>query len=263
MKQRKHAFTLIELLVVIAIIAILAAILFPVFAAAKQSALNTQCLSNARQIGLSVKLYLGDNGDTMPIFYAYNTETPDGQPAYNGLPTHKGTHLLLRPYTGSAEIFRSPWDNGGAFQEAEVPGTSTYWEAYGTSYRFMSCMYTIAPGESSQNNIVFGPESARTVRETSVEFPSETRVVRLEVFPHFARSRTPDACERYGWDCDPPFNFYREWNPRGGTSIFADGHARFLTSAGQFDEGRVTPEGNRSGDPNPDSWTGTWYGVCD
>ncbi|MEQ1935241.1 MAG: prepilin-type N-terminal cleavage/methylation domain-containing protein, partial [Fimbriimonadaceae bacterium] len=61
--QRQSAFTLIELLVVIAIIAILAAILFPVFAQAKEAAKRTACLSNARQIGMSVKMYLGDNDD--------------------------------------------------------------------------------------------------------------------------------------------------------------------------------------------------------
>ncbi len=64
--SRSHvaAFTLIELLVVIAIIAILAAILFPVFAQAKESAKRTQCLSNAKQMGLATYLYVNDFDDT-------------------------------------------------------------------------------------------------------------------------------------------------------------------------------------------------------
>lgn len=62
----RRGFTLIELLVVIAIIAILAAVLFPVFAQAKEAAKKTSCLSNLRQLGIATKLYLGDNEDVYP-----------------------------------------------------------------------------------------------------------------------------------------------------------------------------------------------------
>jgi prepilin-type N-terminal cleavage/methylation domain-containing protein/prepilin-type processing-associated H-X9-DG protein len=64
MKRYKYGFTLIELLVVIAIIAILAAILFPVFARARESARQTTCQSNQRQIALSVAMYCQDNGES-------------------------------------------------------------------------------------------------------------------------------------------------------------------------------------------------------
>ncbi len=66
MARRRLGFTLIELLVVIAIIAILAAILFPVFLKAKESARNTQCLSNARQIGLALMEYAGNWNGNIP-----------------------------------------------------------------------------------------------------------------------------------------------------------------------------------------------------
>ena len=66
MSNQRKAFTLIELLVVIAIIAILAAILFPVFAQAKDAAKKTQCISNTKQTGLAGIMYAGDNEDVLP-----------------------------------------------------------------------------------------------------------------------------------------------------------------------------------------------------
>ena len=63
----RPAFTLIELLVVIAIIAILAAILFPVFSRAREKARQTSCLSNMKQIGMAIELYTSDNDETYPM----------------------------------------------------------------------------------------------------------------------------------------------------------------------------------------------------
>jgi prepilin-type N-terminal cleavage/methylation domain-containing protein len=85
MKNKLSAFTLIELLVVIAIIAILAAILFPVFAQAKAAAKKTVCLSNNKQLSLGAIMYANDYDDNFP----YQAEgdsglTYYGEPYVNG-----------------------------------------------------------------------------------------------------------------------------------------------------------------------------------
>src|SRR6185369_1746411 len=69
MRPRKTGFTLIELLVVIAIIAILAAILFPVFAQARESARKTMCLSNFRQTGTAIEMYKQDYDGYWPLWW--------------------------------------------------------------------------------------------------------------------------------------------------------------------------------------------------
>jgi len=66
MGSRRRGFTLIELLVVIAIIGILAAMVFPVFARARESARKAVCLSNVKNLALAVQMYLADNNDTLP-----------------------------------------------------------------------------------------------------------------------------------------------------------------------------------------------------
>ena len=71
-RQRGLGFTLIELLVVIAIIAILDAILFPVFAQAREKARQASCLSNSKQQGTAVMMYAQDYDETLPVFFYSN-----------------------------------------------------------------------------------------------------------------------------------------------------------------------------------------------
>ena len=75
----KRAFTLIELLVVIAIIGVLAAILFPVFARAKESAKKTTCLSNMKQLGTAFGLYASDADDMVPAMTEGGKSSPTAE----------------------------------------------------------------------------------------------------------------------------------------------------------------------------------------
>src|SRR5688572_9373262 len=79
MRTQKRAFTLIELLVVIAIIAILAAILFPVFAQAREKARQATCVSNVKQLALGVMMYVQDYDETYPIQFNNGPVLPPDQ----------------------------------------------------------------------------------------------------------------------------------------------------------------------------------------
>lgn len=119
--MRKLAFTLIELLVVIAIIAILAAILFPVFAQAKLAAKRTQDLSNQKQIGTSLQIYLNDNDDNLPPYRTKNTPNPYSPNTYitGNSAGRKFINQILEPYIKSNDMWKSPI-NGSAWVNANT-----------------------------------------------------------------------------------------------------------------------------------------------
>jgi prepilin-type N-terminal cleavage/methylation domain-containing protein/prepilin-type processing-associated H-X9-DG protein len=106
--SRKPGFTLIELLVVIAIIALLAAILFPVFGRARENARRASCMSNMKQIGLAVQQYTQDYDENMLPVRVSAGYFGAGNPATNQY-FHWG-HLLL-PYTKSEQIYVCPSNN--------------------------------------------------------------------------------------------------------------------------------------------------------
>jgi prepilin-type N-terminal cleavage/methylation domain-containing protein/prepilin-type processing-associated H-X9-DG protein len=101
----RFAFTLIELLVVIAIIAILAAILFPVFAQAREKARATACLSNEKQLGLALMQYVQDYDQTWPCG-RYNTSSGGVM-----FPSGRGWQQAVFPYAKSTDLFRCPNDD--------------------------------------------------------------------------------------------------------------------------------------------------------
>ena len=109
-RTRRNGFTLIELLVVIAIIAILAAILFPVFAQARDKARSAACASNMKQIGLGIQMYIQDNDEK--LFFRSSTTA-----AYTRLNVATSGNDLkwwnqLMPYLKNSQIFTCPSDGG-------------------------------------------------------------------------------------------------------------------------------------------------------
>jgi prepilin-type N-terminal cleavage/methylation domain-containing protein/prepilin-type processing-associated H-X9-DG protein len=128
MKRRSTGFTLIELLVVIAIIGILAAMVFPVFARARESARKAVCLSNVKNLALAIQMYLADNNDTLPpyenrpeVLDYFDTcpggdKTPDNMAVLDGHcqkgRKHQNPYLrwpvILDEYTKNRDVYRCP-----------------------------------------------------------------------------------------------------------------------------------------------------------
>jgi len=105
--SRAKGFTLIELLVVVAIIAILAAILFPVFARARENARRASCMSNMKQIGLGIMMYSQDFDEHLPSgFITFPTDSytfPNGTTG-----TFAAWYDVLYPYVKSMQVFNCP-----------------------------------------------------------------------------------------------------------------------------------------------------------
>jgi prepilin-type N-terminal cleavage/methylation domain-containing protein/prepilin-type processing-associated H-X9-DG protein len=121
--MNRKGFTLIELLVVIAIIAILAAILFPVFARARESARQSSCSSNLKQMGTALMMYVQDFDEKLPGAAPYSAASPYGHwvLAFNNgagqnaaqpgpFPVDQGA---LYPYVKNAQVYICPSDSNG------------------------------------------------------------------------------------------------------------------------------------------------------
>jgi prepilin-type N-terminal cleavage/methylation domain-containing protein len=112
-RNRGKGFTLIELLVVIAIIAILAAILFPVFAKARAQARKSACISNMKQITQALLMYANDyRGEKLPHYFASGTYLESStSTAYPSSGTY-GYRRLVMPYMKNTDVFKCPSDVG-------------------------------------------------------------------------------------------------------------------------------------------------------
>jgi prepilin-type N-terminal cleavage/methylation domain-containing protein len=176
----RHAFTLIELLVVIAIIAILAAILFPVFAQARESARKASCLSNTKQLGLGVMMYVQDYDEMYPC------NSWDGENVYIGTTDNvlgKDSKSAVQwpwrimPYLKNRQIFVCPSDpdpKSGWTGYSE--GQDDYWGiptpiSYGHNQMIFG--YGNAPGHAIEDWAAATPPSSMS----SVPSPASTYLI--------------------------------------------------------------------------------------
>lgn len=212
-RKGTSAFTLIELLVVIAIIAILAAILFPVFAQAKEAAKKTACLSNNKQIGTALYLYLNDWDDTLPMANYPGTYVG---PPWTVFQFHNGAGIselswadLLLPYTKNIQIFACPDDakvaNGtsGPIQGEKLSYALNYYFYKNPSGNF----FALTGGNMSQ---MTAPASKIFIAETGVDSSGQRReIVRPDRDAGLHRHNTGGG------------------NLGGGNYVYADTHAKF------------------------------------
>ncbi|AIE83697.1 prepilin-type N-terminal cleavage/methylation domain-containing protein [Fimbriimonas ginsengisoli] len=229
-KIRSKAFTLIELLVVIAIIAILAAILFPVFAQAKAAAKKTSCLSNDKQVSLGAVMYAGDSDDVFPYDRGGDPgNTYYGETYVNGAmdpnaPTNWSRGIY--PYTKNFGIFACPVavDQDGSNGWGCFDGNGK-----ATSYCGSTAMNAIAEGKT----VTAMPEPANTVlmseksqkQKVSQSAPS---------WNGFNDSSCPNvigkpATNRCPTGTDGPTTAV---NHDGGNYGFADGHSKYSKKSG-------------------------------
>jgi prepilin-type N-terminal cleavage/methylation domain-containing protein len=229
--RRHSAFTLIELLVVIAIIAILAAILFPVFAQAKEAAKKTTCLSNQKQIGTAMQIYLSDYDDTMPLTRAID-------PATN---LNMAINLVWpdsTTFTTPSPVTRSMWAN------AMQPYMKN-WQLWGCQSGNDVNLFgetEAALGQVRFSYAINGYVNAAS--HTSIELPAETYAFNelskqrrwrkyFSSFP-LPQQLTTDPTP-YRWDINGNYivvftnDINTTWwdHGRGYTAVFADSHAKF------------------------------------
>lgn len=175
----RRAFTLIELLVVIAIIAILAAILFPVFTQAKASAKKTASISNLKQVGLASVMYVDAHDDSMPPLFTDN-------PLDMQYPTAQGFvywGLLIQPYAKSTKILLCPADTKDDPATRDASGRGRFDPAnqykdyllganssYGLNYKYLN-VRTDAPNPNGMGRIPYWYAGVPT---TSLGYPADT-----------------------------------------------------------------------------------------
>ena len=201
--MRRRGFTLIELLVVIAIIAILAAVLFPVFARVREAAKQAKCASNMRQLALGFRLYIDDNNGGMPILSRF-VESPNGKDWCGSVQALVGCAVnplngSIAPYVRNKGIFLCQSDQG-------LPATSVIGQP--TNY----------PLSYSAN---------WHLRRTNLDQATAGRTQKVLLLIHEGRDKINDGYFAWGNGTDFPSKIHFE----GTNVLYCDGHVRW----GSFD----------------------------
>lgn len=187
--RRNRGFTLIELLVVVAIIAILAAILFPVFSRAKEQARRATCASNLKQIGLALMQYTADYDETMPIYSSgIGSATQFTNPKY--VPWLLDSYVKSLPSDGKTTEFTGIW---------RCPSTdrNPNQESYGYNYLVLGNIPTAAQMSDPYYSMYPRPAklSAIPYPAQTIAFTEGTTVVRPPV--EVSTKSLPDTVR--GW----------------------------------------------------------------
>jgi prepilin-type N-terminal cleavage/methylation domain-containing protein/prepilin-type processing-associated H-X9-DG protein len=238
---KRNGFTLIELLVVIAIIAILAAILFPVFAQAREKARAISCLSNVKQIVLANAMYTQDYDESVNYYFSgwYDPATGTGGQWW----------WRLQPYIKGWGVFQCP--SVGNSSMAIDPTTGNYvsdpgWGGYGYNYAHMSpCAVLCNPGtppyklatyQRPSDTIVMA-DAQGSCGEASLTAPNYASNVASQTIG--CTLHLPTGCFGY------PFNKLSNRHNGGGSYGFLDGHAKWYRLEDML--GRNTVETNLFG----------------
>lgn len=241
--RKASGFTLIELLVVIAIIAILAAILFPVFAQAREKARATSCLSNMKQLGLGIQMYTQDYDENLPINNGSYPTNPGPGDRHGMWAKH------LQPYLKNVDIFKCA---SGSNKDVRSIFTSATDQTSPVRVPWQGAI-----GANEWVMKAGGDENPGSFQMTPVGLAALGRPADLPVLADASYIIWPDLdrvinCNPTGapWDggIDPKPQFARH-SGSGSNIAFADGHAKFRN------QGSMALDPTRSGTlPNGTSY---------
>jgi prepilin-type N-terminal cleavage/methylation domain-containing protein/prepilin-type processing-associated H-X9-DG protein len=232
-KNRIQGFTLIELLVVIAIISLLAAILFPVFARARENARKAACMSNLKQIGLAIDMYVQDYDETFPA--AYMNYLGTNQDWYGtSLPDSVYWFTVLQPYVKNRQVFVCP--TAGLIPSTTLITKIQYSGGYG--WNICGTSYSHGNGFGFQAPSNLKTPTGGFLKLAAVQEPANTVIIGdpasngysangLYFFPNTGNgiSYIPTL---HGGQVGP-FSTSAAVTPGGGGNyLFADGHVKYI-----------------------------------